>query len=504
MEGRDNSDYDRNTTEELFIKCMMETPVGIAPPTMEMLGFRNLSHSFRTDSEELFKSWLKNGEITGSASANIATRTRSASRRIFTEPSNLSNQQNDGVLHKRKPEEIEFQQDSSIAVEASQDPIQHSVKNVAATSRQATNLFLAKAWFQSSQPMTRSRSSELRRRYAEMQNFQSPLGVDTTLLYRVPENDVKQDEYSNLNGFRHIAMNEGVNHLNEFASPSNSSSSAFNAPQIVAADNISSVVSMLKGTIERKKLGHNPDKEAVDESYFGYYGTEVLDHMNLYETQDHTYDTQGNLHNVILLQESEADVLPEVEGSFNANLDSNLVNINPTQMSVVSQEPSHSGSSTAAPVVSTAHDPYDDVNNSTQETTVCQSSRKQNGNAKERTYDNSRHGGKKQCLVRHGSVTSAGSVDQGDPTKKRRVERSKKMAEAKGRNSAPAIPSDIQSLLKRCENLEKEVRSLKLNLAFMNRKDSEQTKQIEELQKENKDLMDEKERLLEEIERVII
>ncbi|KAK4364752.1 hypothetical protein RND71_016110 [Anisodus tanguticus] len=77
------------------------------------------------------------------------------------------------------------------------------------------------------------------------------------------------------------------------------------------------------------------------------------------------------------------------------------------------------------------------------------------------------------------------------------------MAEAKERNLTPAIPSDMQSLMKRCDNLEKEVRSLKLNLAFMNRKDSEQTTQIEELQKQNEDLVKEKERLLGEIERII-
>lgn len=44
-----------------------------------------------------------------------------------------------------------------------------------------------------------------------------------------------------------------------------------------------------------------------------------------------------------------------------------------------------------------------------------------------------------------------------------------RMAEAKERNLTPAIPSDMQSVLKRCETLEKEVRSLKLNLSFMNR-----------------------------------
>ena len=44
-----------------------------------------------------------------------------------------------------------------------------------------------------------------------------------------------------------------------------------------------------------------------------------------------------------------------------------------------------------------------------------------------------------------------------------------RMAEAKERNLSPAVPSDMQTILKRCDNLEKEVRSLKLNLSFMNR-----------------------------------
>ncbi|XP_058086623.1 protein CYCLOPS-like [Magnolia sinica] len=37
-----------------------------------------------------------------------------------------------------------------------------SLRNVVAKGIQASNLYLAKAWFQSSQPMTRSQSSELR------------------------------------------------------------------------------------------------------------------------------------------------------------------------------------------------------------------------------------------------------------------------------------------------------------------------------------------------------
>lgn len=62
MEGRGYSDFYRNTSEEMFIKTMMESPVGIPTPTMEMLGFKNLTQNFRTDSEELFKTWLTNGE----------------------------------------------------------------------------------------------------------------------------------------------------------------------------------------------------------------------------------------------------------------------------------------------------------------------------------------------------------------------------------------------------------------------------------------------------------
>lgn len=46
-------------------------------------------------------------------------------------------------------------------------------------------------------------------------------------------------------------------------------------------------------------------------------------------------------------------------------------------------------------------------------------------------------------------------------------------------------------------------RIIHLMFATLCRKDSEQTKQIEELQKQNDDLAEEKERLLEEIERII-
>ncbi|KAK1285037.1 hypothetical protein QJS10_CPB20g01124 [Acorus calamus] len=60
MEGRGYSDLYRNSSEELFLKSLMESSVGM--PSMEMLGLKNISQPFRVDSEELFNSWLNNGE----------------------------------------------------------------------------------------------------------------------------------------------------------------------------------------------------------------------------------------------------------------------------------------------------------------------------------------------------------------------------------------------------------------------------------------------------------
>ena len=66
MEGRGVSELYRNASEELFLKSWGENSIGMSTPTMEMMGFKNLSQSFRTDSEELFKSWLTNGEASSS------------------------------------------------------------------------------------------------------------------------------------------------------------------------------------------------------------------------------------------------------------------------------------------------------------------------------------------------------------------------------------------------------------------------------------------------------
>ncbi|XP_051119786.1 protein CYCLOPS-like isoform X2 [Andrographis paniculata] len=532
LDGRGYSEFYRNTSEELFIKTVMESTVGMPAPSMEMLGFKNLAQNFRTDSEELFKSWLTTGENNGCHPAGIAHRSRQPSRRISTEIANLSNQSTAAIQKKVNDDVVSVE---TIPVPADSAVDLNTSRAGVGKGMQASNLFLAKvrdtwsektnqlhifvlsstffthaqAWFHSSQPMTRSRSSELRRRYAAMQLSQTPtIGSEVTNEASATAVNNFKHETKEKNGFSNVSpIYENPNQLTTFMSPSNSSSSAFNNPQAGCVDKISSVVNMLKGTLERKKLHNMAEKE---ESSFEYYSAEeALGHTGLNQAQEiRAYKSPGTFQNVPMLGVAETGVLQKIEESLMEDI---MSPTNPTPMWMVSREPSQSESSVAPPIILNGFvDMCDEPCISAQAPTVCESSRNQRGigrnqDFKEHTYDNSKDIQKKQKggLIRYGSVTSAGSVDRGDPTKKRRVERSRKMAEAKERSSTPAVPTDMQSILKRCENLEKEVRSLKLNLSFMNRKDSEQTKQIEELQKQNQELSDEKERLLEEIERII-
>ncbi|OVA18442.1 hypothetical protein BVC80_1833g114 [Macleaya cordata] len=502
MEGRGYSDFLRNSSEEMFLKSLIESSIGMPTPTMEMLGFKNLTQNFRADSEELFNSWLNNGEAS-------SHRTRQASRRISTELAALVSQQHGS-------NDILFPQTLSMVDELSSDDNQRPLRNVVEKGMQASNMYLAKAWFHSSHPMTRSRSSELRKRYAAMQNFQTTNGMEST--QNASEHGISRmkQEFATTSSFGDIS--EIPNQSRTFMSPSNSSTSPFSNPPIATVDAVSSVVSMLKGTLERKKLNNQIERETIEGSQFRFYGAqEVVPHMSLDQGQlNHILEPQATYQAVSAVQLKDSEKLQTNEGSIEIDIDGFVAPANPIQMSTVSQEPSQSESSAAAPVHSTGFEVCDGPTNSGQTPSGCESSMKQVGNGglengsrakefRERIFENNlKDDRKKVCGLISFSLTNRSyAVDKGDPTKKRRVERSRKMAEAKERNLTPATPSDMQSILKRCENLEKEVRSLKLNLSFMNRKDSEQTKQIEELQKQNEELADEKERLLEEIERIL-
>ncbi|CAI0441889.1 unnamed protein product, partial [Linum tenue] len=521
-EGRGfSSDLYRNTSEEMFIKSLMESSIGMPAPTMEMLGFKNLHHNFRTDSEELFKSWLTTG--TGEASTkkdlyfnhgygtpSIAHRTRQSSKRMSTEISNLSGQQQGqaSMQKKRSTDVLSTQHNHPTADDVSNR--QSNNKGAVDRNMQASNLYMAKAWFQSSQPMTRSRSSELRRRYVAMQT--------------TGENDesgLPKQEFSNPSGLGSDLLMHDV--TNQFGT--------FNTPHTGNMDNVSSVVSMLKGTLERKKQLGNHETAEEDSSnsiYHHCHGQEVLMMNSFNQGNGDGMDSLQALASAIAKNPMSAGLLETVQEVVDFEMEGYANHpVNPMQTNTISREPSSlSESSAAAPVVSSGFDACDGPSNSSQNVTTCESSKKavgngseQGGRAKEfrgRIIDNLKDDKKWTQETQPRSVgwsalasnfpfrirLSVLSFKQGSDTVKS-VNGIGRMAEAKERNLTPVVPSDMQSVMKRCENLEKEVRSLKLNLSFMNRKDSEQTKQIEELQKRNEDLTDEKERLLEEIERIM-
>ncbi|KAF8033484.1 hypothetical protein BT93_D2173 [Corymbia citriodora subsp. variegata] len=435
-------------------------------------------------------------------------------QRISTELPNVSNQEQRDILQNKRSNDL-LSQTCSIAEEIPGDLSQTSSRNAADRGWQASNLYLAKAWFHGSQPMTRSRSSELRRRYAAMQSTQGTVPMEVTNSGSGHGVKMKQ-EANNNSSFGDLSMNEIPEQLGTFVSPSNSSSSSMNAQPVNNLDRVSSVVSMLKGTLERKKLANQIERETFEDCSQGsFQSQEGLANTSFHQGHgDHIHEMSLMFHEASQGQAEGPAVLPNVERSMDLDFEQLINTRNPINVRAVSQEPSQSESSAAAPIVSSGFDACDGPSNSSQTLTVCESSRKNFGNTispengsrakdfRERIIDNLKDDQKRGNLVRYGSISSTGSGEKGDPTKKRRVERSRKMAEAKERNSTSAIPPDIQSILKRCENLEKEVRSLKLNLSFMNRKDSEQTKLIEELQKQNEELTEEKERLLEVIERI--
>ncbi|KAG0502096.1 hypothetical protein HPP92_002168 [Vanilla planifolia] len=510
MEGRGFSDLLRNTSEEIFLKTMMENPIGITAPSMEMLGFKNITQSFRGDSEELFNSWLTNGEIPGNNSSVVSHRTRQSSRRI---PADLASSQQ----QKKSSDDHTLAPNSSANDENANDHGQCPLRNAAEKGMQASNLYLAKAWFNSTQPMTRSRSSELRRRYAAMQCSQMTTIPQAPHNAPIPDINKMKQEFPNTNNFYDVTMNEVSNQMHSFMSPSNSSTS-FNAPPVATVDTVSSVVNMLKGTLERKKkLNNKEEKEMTEGSPYGIFSSQEAA-PNICSSQAPSNQNNGasnSFHMTPLVQVKGPGSMARVGKSLELSMDHFPAHAKQTHLGAPSQELSQSESSTAAPALSTGFEVCDGPSHSGYAISngVSSSGRVTNGavdhdlktnDYKERIFENGfKDAPKNTNLVRMGSFTSTASVDKSDPTKKRRVERSRKMAEAKERNSTPPLPSDMQAILKRCETLEKEVRSLKLNLSFMNRKDSEQTKQIEELQKQNDELAVEKERLLEEIERII-
>lgn len=71
-------DVQRNMNEEFILKSMAESSAKVIMPSMEMAGFKNHFQTFRTDSEELFKSWITSEESHSFNSSSMVHRTPQA------------------------------------------------------------------------------------------------------------------------------------------------------------------------------------------------------------------------------------------------------------------------------------------------------------------------------------------------------------------------------------------------------------------------------------------
>jgi len=222
-----------------------------------------------------------------------------------------------------------------------------------------------------------------RRRYAAMQYTQTNIGME--VMQNVSGHGVNNlnQEFGNPNGFSDPPVHDTANQLGTFMSPTNSSSSTFNTPQMSSIDKVSSVVNMLKGTLERKKLGNQIEKEIVEDSSNAFYHVQVI---------NSTFDQQkgngiheippGSFQEISPGQVKDPEFLKTVQGPMDLDFEGFVNTINPVQLSTVSREPSQSGSSAATPVVSSAFDACDGPSNSSQTLSICETSRKQIGNGR--------------------------------------------------------------------------------------------------------------------------
>lgn len=195
-------------------------------------------------------------------------------------------------------------------------------------------------------------------------------------------NTINQD-YEYTNGSNGPSECEIPNHMNTFMSPSNSSSSTFNTAPVGDMDKVSSVVSMLKGTLERKKLNNQIEKEVLGDDSCN----EIFPAQQGIINANFSQGQRNQIHEKPLTfleaspnQAKDCGVIQMMDGSMDLDLEGFVNSINPIQSSRGSQEPSQSESSAAAPVVSSGFDACDGPSNSGQAISVSETSRKQSRN----------------------------------------------------------------------------------------------------------------------------
>lgn len=210
-----------------------------------------------------------------------------------------------------------------------------------------------------------------------MQNSQPTIGLDGLQNASGNYNNVVKEEFAFSNGFNVPSICEVSNQLGTFISPSNSSSSTFDAPHMGDMDKVSSVVSMLKGTLERKKLSNQIEKGVEDAS------SNRLSLVNTGFDQGQGNQLQDmviTFQEVSTIEVKDHEAMQKGEGSLDLEMEGFVNLTNPNPMSRNSQEPSQSESSAAAPVISSGFDACDGPSNSSQTLSICESSLKRAGN----------------------------------------------------------------------------------------------------------------------------
>jgi hypothetical protein len=215
-----------------------------------------------------------------------------------------------------------------------------------------------------------------------LQNSQPTIGLDGLQNASGNYNNVVKEEFAFSNGFNVPSICEVSNQLGTFISPSNSSSSTFDAPQMGDMDKVSSVVRMLKGTLERKKLSNQIEKGVEDASSNRLFpGQEVIVNTGFEQGQgNQLQDMERTFQEVSTIEVKDHGAMQKVEGSLDLEMEGFVNLTNPNPMSRNSQTPSQSESSAAAPVISSGFDACDGPSNSSQTLSICESSLKRAGN----------------------------------------------------------------------------------------------------------------------------
>ncbi|MCO5614547.1 hypothetical protein L7F22_068830 [Adiantum nelumboides] len=218
----------RNMSEELLIKSLVE---GIPAHSMEGLGFANIPQTGRIDSEELFHSWMSLGE--GQTAGQLQHPRQNYSRRS-NEFAFLLSQQTNEIPNAVENIDQYLQTNNFFLEEAAGENGTRNAEGDTICATEASQL----KWFPYYRPMTRSHSSELRRRYAAMQESSSNLTDHNMKQMSSPIEALAHRKFHQLSCFPHFphsALSPNRGHLGE--------------------ETISSFVNLLKGTLERKRMG---------------------------------------------------------------------------------------------------------------------------------------------------------------------------------------------------------------------------------------------------------